>query len=164
MLAVARLAGTGQAVVDLPAWFHEAEVEMDEQVGRLRAAVATLGRRRRGRRIPSAVHALAVAFAARGRAQGRSWAALSREAGLSAESLRRWTQGASAGPGPVSVVPVAVRETRDASSPGEALVAAAAVVSTRAGGAEPLVLVSPRGYRLEGLGLGEARLLLEALS
>lgn len=144
---------------------------MDDQVGRLRAAVAALGARKRGRRIPSSVHALAVAFAARGRARGLSWEALSREVGLSGESLRRWTEASEADHSrSVTVVRVTVRqepsERAEAAgrSPGEALVAGTAVVARPAVAAGPLVLVSPRGYRLEGLGLGEARLLLEALS
>lgn len=143
---------------------------MDEQVTRLRAAVAALGARKRGRRIPSSVHALAVAFAARGRSRGLSWETLSREVGLSAESLRRWTEAAAERSKPVSVVPVTVREAEGGEagaagpSPREALVPAPTVRSTASVAAGPLVLVSPRGYRLEGLGLGEARLLLEALS
>ena len=145
---------------------------MDEQVRRLRAAVAALGPRKRGRRIPSSVHTLAVAYAKRGRAFGRSWKAMSREVGLSSESLRRWTEAAAAREHSegVSVVPVTVRRLAhgqaEATAHGgaEGLVPATREVSPAIGGDSPLVLVSPHGYRLEGLGLGEARLLLEALS
>lgn len=144
---------------------------MDEQTKRLRAAVAALGPRKRGRRIPSSVRAMAVSFATRGRARGLSWAALSREAGLSSESLRRWTGAADVPRDGVSVVPVTVR-ARDDDEPrqsvslttGATVAAAKAVASRSASGASSLVLVSPRGFRLEGLGLGEAHLLLEALS
>src|SRR2546426_5099213 len=106
------------------------------------AAVAALGPRGRTSGIPDAVRAEVLAYARRQRAAGRSWARIAHVVGLSAGALKNWSQT----PGPArTLVPVEVAT----SVPG---VPAAA-----------LVVVSPGGYRVEGLDLPTATALLRAL-
>ncbi len=139
---------------------------MDKQIAELRSAVSALGAKKPGRRIPSSVRALAVAYATRGRARGETWKAMARQVGLSSESLRRWTEAAAAPTGATVVVPVRVRGASgspEAASTG-ALTKSSSVAPRVAVAGRALVLVSPRGFRLEGLELREAHLLLEALS
>ena len=81
-----------------------------------------------------------VAYARRERAAGQSWHRIARAVGVSAGSLQNWVGT----PAPArTLVPVAV--------------AAPAVP------ASPFVVVSPGGYRLEGLDLPTATALLRAL-
>ena len=107
-----------------------------------RAAVAALGPRGRTSRIPDAVRAEVLAYAHRERAAGRSWAGIAAAVGLSAGALKNWSQT----PAPARrLVPVAVATPAPA-GPGPAL-----------------VVVSPGGYRVEGLDLPTATALLRAL-
>jgi len=107
-----------------------------------RAAVAALGPRGRTSRIPDAVRAEVLAYAHRERAAGRSWAGIAATVGLSAGALKNWSQT----PAPARrLVPVAVA-TPAPEGPGAAL-----------------VVVSPGGYRVEGLDLATATALLRAL-
>jgi hypothetical protein len=106
-----------------------------------RAAVAALGARGRTSRIPEPVRAQVLAYARRARAAGRSWGAIARTVGLSAGSLTKWSRT----PAPArTLVPVAV-------------------VAAPAGPPAALVVVSPGGYRVEGLDLPTATALLRAL-
>jgi len=110
--------------------------------GTARAAVAALGARGRTSRIPDAVRGHVVAYARRARAAGQSWHRIARAVGVSVGSLQNW----SGTPAPArTLVPVAVA-------------APAATVP-----APPLVVVSPGGYRVEGLDLPTAAALLRAL-
>jgi hypothetical protein len=107
----------------------------------VRAAVAALGRRGRTTRIPDAVRAQVLAYTRRRRAAGHSWARIAHAVGLSVGSLKNWSWT----PPPArTLVPVDV--------------AAAAVVPAAA-----VVVVSPGGYRVEGLDLATATTLLRAL-
>jgi hypothetical protein len=107
-----------------------------------RAAVAALGPRGRTSRIPDAVRAEVVAYARRERAAGRSWTRIAHVVGLSAGALKNW---AHTPPPARTLVPVEV------ATPAAAVRAAAFVV------------VSPGGYRVEGLDLPTATALLRAL-
>ena len=92
-------------------------------------------------RIPDAVRARVLAYSRRQRAAGYSWARIAHRVGLSVGSLKNWSR-----PSPPArrLVPVAVT--------------AAPEVGTAA-----LVVVSPGGYRVEGLDLASATALLRAL-
>jgi hypothetical protein len=105
----------------------------------VRAAVVALGRRGRTTRIPDAVRAKVLAYSRRQRATGHSWARIGRVVGLSVGSLKNWSRT----PRPArTLVPVAV-------APEEPTAA--------------LVIVSPGGYRVEGLDLRTTSALLRAL-
>jgi hypothetical protein len=107
----------------------------------VRAAVAALGQRGRTTRIPDAVRARVLAYARGERAAGRSWTWIARQVGLSAGALKTWSRT----PPPArTLVPVDVAATAPMPSP-------------------PLVVVSPAGYRVEGLDLTAASALLRAL-
>jgi hypothetical protein len=82
-----------------------------------------------------------LAYTRRQRAAGHSWARIAHAVGLSVGSLRNWLQ-----------TPPAVR----------ALIPVAVAVS-RAGPPAALRVVSPGGYRVEGLDLSTATALLRAL-
>jgi hypothetical protein len=107
----------------------------------------------RGRRYDAVERARAVCRTKRLRAEGATWAQVVSATGVSEPTLRRWLEvaggvdaGAHEGPDPgPAVLPVVVRE------------------QTR-GGKAGLALVSPSGFRLEGLGLVEALQALRALS
>jgi len=107
----------------------------------VRASVAALGPRGRTTRIPDAVRRQVLAYARRQRAAGHSWARIAHGVGLSVGSLKNWSQ-----------TPPAVR----------AFVPVAVAVG-RAGPTTALIVVSPGGYRVEGLDLVTATALLRAL-
>jgi hypothetical protein len=97
----------------------------------------------RGRRVPSEVKARVRQYVLGRREQGATLAQISDELGLSIRNVQRWSvTGRAARPGR-AIVPVAV----------EVIAECVAKVS----------VVSPSGYRLEGLGLDEAVRLLRAL-
>jgi hypothetical protein len=106
-----------------------------------RVAVAALGRRGRTTRIPDAVRVQVVAYTRRQRAAGQSWARIADRVGLSIGSLKNWW---STPPRARTFVPVEV-------------------VAAPAGPTAVLVVVSPGGYRVEGLDLPTASALLRAL-
>ena len=118
---------------------------MDERGRELREAIAQLGRQRRNDTIPEPLRGEAMGYAAERRKQGASWQSIGRELGLSASCLQRWS--ALAIP-EARIVRVRVRREQRESAQG-------------AGG--PIVLISPRGFRLEGLGLPQVLELLRAL-
>jgi hypothetical protein len=87
------------------------------------------------------VRAQVLAYARRERAAGQSWQRIGRAVGVSASALKNWSRM----PRPArTLVPV-----RLAAAP--------------TGPASTLVLVSPSGYRVEGLDLATASALLRAL-
>jgi hypothetical protein len=114
---------------------------VDDDGHRARAAVAALGQRGRTTRIPDTVRARVLAYAHGRRAAGESWVRIARTVGLSAGTLKNWSRRPAR---PRTLVPVAVA----APFPGPAA---------------PLVVVSPAGYRVEGLDLATASALLRAL-
>lgn len=92
----------------------------------------------RGRttRIPDAVRKRVLAYAGEQRAAGRSWKAIGAELGVSASALQRWAKKAGLGPRGLA----RVRVVAEAAPAEEATV----------------VLITPRGYRLEGLSVEQA--------
>ena len=84
-------------------------------------------------------------------AQGRSVTAASQELGLARDTLGRWLRGAE--PTETIFRPVIVADASAAADGQGANPSAAG-----------LVLVSPRGYRVEGLGVATAAELLRALA
>jgi hypothetical protein len=89
------------------------------------------------------VRAQVIAYARRARARGRSWQRIARAVGVSAGSLQKWSRT----PPPARrLVPVTVVARRERSLPAAAM-----------------VIVSPRGYRVEGLDLTTVTAVLRAL-
>ena len=111
---------------------------MSSESQRLRDALSRVGRGR-GKRVPGELRERVTAYARKRRQGGASLAQLAQETGLSQETLRRWCSEAAG----TALVPVHV--VADAAS-------------------RPVVVVSPSGYRLEGLELDEAVAVLRALS
>jgi hypothetical protein len=102
--------------------------------------VSALRPRGRTTRIPDAVRAEVLAYAQRRRAAGDSWAGIARSVGVSVGSLQNWMRTPAPAP---TLVPVTVA----ASAPP----------------ASALVVVSPGGYRVEGLDVPTVSALLRAL-
>jgi predicted transcriptional regulator len=111
---------------------------------RLRRRVAALGARRRGARVPALLRAEIAGYAAERRAAGARMEAIARETGVSPESVRRWLVGAA-------------RRRR----PTMSAVAVAIGPEQVAGG---VVLVSPSGYRVEGLDVAGIAAVLRQLA
>jgi hypothetical protein len=109
----------------------------DNEIRKLRAALAER-ESGRGKRYTSSLKDRIAGAATQLRQQGRSWQRIGSFLGVSHETARRFS-GASRSP---AFVPVEVLE-----------------VPSRGG----LVLVSPDGYRVEGLGVDEAAAILRRL-
>ena len=110
---------------------------------RLRRRVAALGVRRRGARVPARLRAEITAYAREQRTAGVPVRAIARETGVSTESVRRWL----AGPG---------RLRRPMMS------AVAVTIGPHVPGS--VVLVSPSGYRVEGLDVSGVAAVLRQLA
>src|SRR6059036_2576234 len=95
----------------------------------VRTAVAALGPRGRTTRIPDAVRARVVAYTRRQRAAGYSWTRIAHRVGVSVGSLKNWSRTL---PRARQLVPVSVTAAPEVAGPS-------------------LVVVSPGGYRVEGL-------------
>jgi transposase-like protein len=115
---------------------------MDARVKRFREAVARSGVGGVGRRYPMELRAVAVAVAEDRREEPLSRVAA--DLGISAVSLQRWLEQSE----PIRFRPVEVE------------VASAEVPETPARG---LALITPRGYRVEGLEAAELVSLLRVL-
>lgn len=115
---------------------------MEARVERFRRAVATYfsGRPGRGARYPEDLQQKAVVLARAGLGQGRSLGAVASDLGVGCATLARWIKGSQEALRPVEVQ----REEEP-------------------GGASSLVLVTPSGWRIEGLRLEDLPNLLRAL-
>ena len=102
----------------------------------VRTAIRALGKRGRTTRIPEPVRERVLAYAQTEQRQGKSWHAIARELGLSVSAVRRWAQASSQ-----------QRPRR---------LARVRVVADRPEPRGTVVLVSPQGYRIEGLALEQA--------
>jgi len=121
------------------------EVTMSREGDALRREFATIAVRR-GRVFPDALRKRATAYARRERAAWRSWGAIAEQLGVAEETVRRWLSGRVERNR--KVVPVEIVEAPTATRPP----------------AQGLALVSPTGYRVEGLlSVEEAARLLRAL-
>lgn len=111
------------------------------ELERLKREIGRL-ERGRGRRYPTELRERIGAYAISRRAEGATWATISDELEVPWETLRRWSVG-----------------TRSAAAMVPVEVVSSSVV------AEPVVaVVSPTGWRLEGLDVREAVAVLRALS
>jgi hypothetical protein len=116
---------------------------MEDLKDRAHDALARLGKRGRTTRIPDDVRAAVLAYVEQERARGRSRNDVATELGLSSSVLARWTGGRRRVRG--KIVPVRV---------------VAKPVPTDA---TTLRIVSPSGYRIEGLSLRDAVEVVRAL-
>lgn len=112
-------------------------VDTDE----LRRQVEAHGPRGRGRRFPAELRAELVEAVHQLRAEGRTWKGIGDALGVTPQTVRRWSVERAADAPLVPVEIAAGREREDG-----------------------LVVVSPHGYRVEGLSLEQAAALLRALS
>mgnify|MGYP001189060059 CR=1 FL=1 len=110
--------------------------------------------RGRGKRIAPSVRRLVLAHVARRQRGGDSLRVLSAELGIGFETLRRWL----AAPASAST------RQRRRKRPPAALVPVAVVPALTAARARLVSVVSPSGYRVDGVTLDEAALLLRALA
>jgi hypothetical protein len=92
--------------------------------------------------IPREIRERVLAFVGEARRRGESWEEIHREIGLSASALQRWWR---------------VRESRSR------LRAVHVVADETTSARTPVAVVSPRGYRIEGLTLQQAQALLGQL-
>jgi hypothetical protein len=120
---------------------------MDASAERLRAAVVALGRTRRNQPIPPALRAELMASARAARARGVGWGEIARGLGVSMTGLKRWF----AEPPAAKSAALVLRRVRVATPPAAERRAA-------------LCVVSPQGYRVEGLDVAAAAALLRALA
>ena len=116
---------------------------MGARADRLRAAVAALGRTRRNEAIPLALRAELIAHAREARSRGEGWGAIAGALGVSATGLQRWLATAARHRAPQ------LRRVQLTAAPAPA---------------SALCVLSPSGYRVEGLGVAEAAALLRALA
>lgn len=124
---------------------------MDRQIERFRREVESHfgGRPGRGARYPEALRVEAVAMVIEALSEGGSLGSVAKRLGVGAGTLQRWLEAPPR---------QEVRELRPVE-----------VVEVEAGHLEPvgseghLVLVTATGHRVEGLGLEEVAVLLEAL-
>ena len=105
----------------------------------LRAEVLGLGPRGRGQRYPVEFRRRAAGVALAMRSGGASWRRIASEVGVRAETLRRWCDGGEPG-------------------------AARSLIPVQVVGSTALAVISPGGWRVEGLSLSDASALLRALS
>jgi hypothetical protein len=113
-----------------------------------RRALGELGARGQTTRVPRRARRAVLAYVAVARDTGLGWSQIVEEVGVSVSALRRWRDEEGVGDH-VSLLPVEVVGDVDA-VPGTEL-------SRRHG---VLTLVSPGGYRVEGLGVAQLAALL----
>jgi hypothetical protein len=110
---------------------------MEYEIGRLRAELARRDRGR-GKRYTPGLRARIAAAAVDLRRKGQGWRAIGAVLGIPPETVRRYADAKAAG----AFLPVEVIETQEN---------------------DGLVLVSPDGYRIEGLAVASAAELLRRL-
>jgi transposase len=106
---------------------------------RVRRAIVKLGSRGNTERLPAMIRERVLGYVVEGRAEGASWHALAEAVGLSATTLQRWQANGLEPSRDRALVAVTVDT--------DPVVFAAGV---------RVVLHSPKGWRIEGLGVGEA--------
>ena len=122
--------------------------ESADEVGRrLREAIAGLGRHRT-QPLPQELHVEVERYAALRRRAGASWRTIAGSVGVSASALQRWGARERS-----SAVRAGLRRVRVRREwvPGQAVASAT------------LVLISPAGFRVEGLGVAQALEMLREL-
>jgi hypothetical protein len=122
--------------------------ESADEVGRrLREAIAGLGRHRT-QPLPQELHAEVERYAALRRRAGASWRTIAGSVGVSASALQRW--GARERSSAVRAGLRRVRVRRE-------------WVPSQTVASATLVLISPSGFRVEGLGVAQALEMLREL-
>ena len=122
--------------------------ESADEVGRrLREAIAGLGRHRT-QPLPQELHAEVERYAALQRRAGASWRTIAGSVGVSASALQRW--GARERSSAVRAGLRRVRVRRE-------------WVPSQTVASAMLVLISPSGFRVEGLGVAQALEMLREL-
>ena len=111
---------------------------------RLRAEL--LAARQNGSNYPASLKQRVITYAHEARAHGQTWEAISQSLGLSSVTLWRWNRR-EAEPSSGSFRPVAITDSSAKPSPDATL-----------------VLITPNGFRLEGLELKAAEQLLRSLA
>ena len=106
----------------------------------LRAEFARLGNRGRGKRYPKELRALAIAWARVRREEGVTWRRVAERIGLRTETVRRWCASEAEPRATPGLVPVEVVAT------------------------DRVAVVSPTGWRLEGLSVADAARLVRSLA
>jgi len=114
---------------------------------RAQKAVRKLGHRGRTTRIPDDVRAVVLAYAGAERERGMKWRDIAKTVGLSESVLVRWSRGERRSRGPARILPVRV-----------------AVARSAVGVIGGVTLVSPSGYRIEGIAAADAVDALRTLS
>lgn len=109
---------------------------MEARLREVQRAVAALGERGRTERVPDAVRGKVIAYTRAQRACGKSWKTIAREVGLCASGLQRWLREAP------HLTQVKIVPDREPDAP-------------------KVSLISPHGYRIEGVTLLEALRALE---
>jgi len=103
---------------------------------------------------PVELRARVARHAATRRARGEGWAAIGHSLGVSRTTVHSWVEALDASPTVGAMVPVIVGEPPVVSAPPPA---------TEPTAVAGVVLVSPRGFRLEGLSVNAAITALERL-
>lgn len=119
---------------------------MEQEIEAFRAYVAGLGREWRGTRYPADVRVWALRLAEELRGAGLGRYAVGRRLGIRAETLASWSE-----PDTEAFAPVIVESPARTSA------------APTAGLSERLVLTSPGGWRIEGLGVAELEQLVRFL-
>jgi len=119
----------------------------EQTAAEIRTAVEALGERGRGYKYPKQIREQVQAFVTERRGMGVSWDEISAEVGVNPATLVRWCDGNGGGveKTPAAFKAVSVRDD-------------AAYSAT-----DGLVLVSPLGYRVEGLGVESVVAVMRAL-
>jgi len=112
-------------------------------------ALRELGERGRTTRVPQRARRAVLAYVEAARDEGLAWRHIAREVGLSETALRRW-RGENGGGEHVALLPVEVISEEEA----------VVVASPARDDVSLLTLITPGGYRVEGLGVDELAALL----
>ena len=114
-----------------------------------RRALRVCGTRGRTTRVPEAARRAVMAYVAAARRENRTWRQICEDVGLSESVLRRWSAGPDVGDESVALVPVRVI----ADSP-------VGLDDARSRPKGAITVLTPSGYRVEGLGVEELATLL----
>jgi len=117
---------------------------MADQISKDLRRALSARERGQGRKLPAPVRAEAAAWADRQRAAGATMSAVARELGVADETVRRWGSRSGRATRATALVPVEIITDEPARS-------------------RTLTVIAPGGYRVEGLTVEEAAMLLRVL-
>jgi hypothetical protein len=132
---------------------------------KLKAEVAKLERRYRGHRYPTALRKRIVTLAGARRRSGASWGDIGAEVGIRAETLRRWCIADDVGRRRIASS-AACRSSAEPYGSGSTVSEPPSLVPVRVVDvvrSDDVTLVSPSGWRVEGLDLVKLTALLQSL-